>query len=113
MNRRRLDFEALRDTILAVGGDLDLTMGGKPVKLEAEPYSLAATVYGFVDRRNVPNMFQAFDFASPDLTTGRRETSLVPQQALFMMNSPMVVEQARNVVRRTEFQAERAGRGAD
>ncbi|HWY78296.1 MAG TPA: PSD1 and planctomycete cytochrome C domain-containing protein, partial [Verrucomicrobiae bacterium] len=35
MNRRRLDFEALRDTILAIGGDLDLTMGGRPVKLDS------------------------------------------------------------------------------
>ena len=69
MNRRRLDFEALRDSILAIGGDLDLSIGGKPVKLDAEPYSLRRTIYGLVDRRSVPNMYQAFDFASPnDLT---------------------------------------------
>ncbi len=102
-NRRRLDFEALRDSILAVGGDLDLKMGGKPVRLDTEPFALRRTVYGFIDRRNVPNMYQAFDFASPDLTTGRRESSVVPQQALFMMNSPLVVEQARNVVRNLNF----------
>ncbi len=102
-NRRRLDFEALRDSILAVGGDLDLKPGGKPVRLDTEPFALRRTIYGFVDRRNVPNMYQAFDFASPDLTTGRRETSVVPQQALFMMNSPLVVEQARNVVRNLNF----------
>ena len=106
MNRRRLDFEALRDTILAIGGDLDLTMGGKPVRLDAEPYSLRRTVYGLVDRRNVPSMFQAFDFASPDLTTGKRETTVVPQQALFMMNNSLVVEQAKNVVRRVDFKAQ-------
>lgn len=106
MNRRRLDFESLRDTILAIGGDLDLTMGGRPVKLDAEPYSLRRTVYGFVDRRNLPNMFRAFDFASPDLTTGKRESTVVPQQALFMMNSPLVVEQARNVVRRADFKTQ-------
>ena len=45
----------------------------------------------------MPSMFQAFDFASPDLTTGRRETTVVPQQALFMMNNSLVVEQAKNV----------------
>ena len=106
MNRRRLDFEALRDTLLAIGGDLDLTMGGRPVKLDAEPYSLRRSIYGYVDRRNVPNMFQAFDFASPDLTTGKRESTVVPQQALFMMNNPLVVEQARNVVRRTDFKTQ-------
>jgi len=106
MNRRRLDFEELRDTLLAIGGDLDLAMGGKPVRLDAEPYSLRRTVYGYVDRRNLPSMFQAFDFASPDLTTGRRETTVVPQQALFMMNNALVVEQARNVVRRVDFKAQ-------
>jgi hypothetical protein len=108
MNRRRLDFEALRDSILAVGGDLDLKLGGKPVRLDTEPFALRRTVYGFIDRRNVPNMYQAFDFASPDLTTGRRESSVVPQQALFMMNSPLVVEQARNVVRNLNFKPETA-----
>ncbi len=106
MNRRRLDFEALRDTILAIGGDLDMTVGGKPVKLDSEPYSLRRTVYGYVDRRNLPNMYQAFDFANPDLTTGKRESTVVPQQALFMMNSPLVVEQARNVVRRADFKTQ-------
>jgi Protein of unknown function (DUF1553)/Protein of unknown function (DUF1549)/Planctomycete cytochrome C len=106
MSRRRLDLEALRDTILAIGGDLDLTVGGKSVKLDSEPYSLRRTLYGFVDRRNVPNMYQAFDFASPDLTTGKRETTVVPQQALFMMNNPLVVEQARNAVRRVDFKSQ-------
>jgi hypothetical protein len=106
MNRRRLDFEALRDTILAIGGDLDPAMGGRPVRLDAEPYSLRRTIYGMVDRRSVPNMFQAFDFASPDLTTGKRESTVVPQQALFMMNSPLVVEQARNLVRRADFRGQ-------
>ncbi|MDB6016991.1 MAG: Protein of unknown function (DUF1553)/Protein of unknown function (DUF1549)/Planctomycete [Pedosphaera sp.] len=109
MNRRRLDFEALRDTILAIGGDLDLTMGGRSVKMDAEPYSLRRTIYGYVDRKNLPGMFQAFDFASPDLTTGKRESTVVPQQALFMMNSPLVVEQARNVVRRADFKTQSGG----
>ncbi|MDB6066225.1 MAG: Protein of unknown function (DUF1553)/Protein of unknown function (DUF1549)/Planctomycete [Pedosphaera sp.] len=109
MNRRKLDFEALRDTILAIGGDLDMTVGGRSVKLDAEPYSLRRTVYGYVDRRNVPNMYQAFDFASPDMTTGKREATVVPQQALFMMNSPLVVEQARNVGRRVDFKAQAGG----
>jgi hypothetical protein len=106
MNRRKLDFEALRDTILAIGGDLDMTMYGKPVKLDAEPYSMRRTIYGFVDRRNLPNMYAAFDFASPDLTTGKRESTVVPQQALFMMNNSLVVEQARNVVRRADFKSQ-------
>ncbi len=106
MNKRRLEFEALRDTILAIGGDLDLTLGGRPVKLDAEPYSLRRTVYGYVDRRNLPSMYQAFDFANPDLTTSKREATVVPQQALFMMNSALVAEQARNLVRRVDVKAQ-------
>ena len=106
MNRRRLDFESMRDTILAIGGKLDLTIGGQPVKLDSEPYSLRRSIYGYVDRNSLPNMFVAFDFASPDLTTGRRETTIVPQQALFMMNSPLVVEQARDLVERPDFRAQ-------
>jgi len=105
MNRRRLDFEALRDTILSIGGKLDLTTGGPSVRLNSEPYSTRRSIYGYVDRNNMPNMFLAFDFANPDLTTGKRATTIVPQQALFMMNSPLVVEQARDLVRRDDFKA--------
>jgi hypothetical protein len=105
MNRRRLDFEALRDTILYIGGRLDLAMGGPGVRLDAEPYSTRRTVYAFIDRARVPSMFQSFDFANPDLTTGKRSETIIPQQALFMMNSPLVVEQARNLTLRTDFKA--------
>ncbi len=106
MNRRRLDFEALRDTILAIGGRLDLAMGGPSVRLNSEPYSTRRSVYGYVDRANLPAMLTAFDFASPDLVTGKRADTIVPQQALFMMNSSLVVEQARNLSRRPDFLAE-------
>ena len=105
MNRRRLEFEALRDTLLFIGGKLDLTMGGPSVRLNAEPYPRRRTVYGQVDRNNLPNMFSTFDFANPDLTTGKRDSTIVPQQALFMMNSPLAVEQARDLVRREDFKA--------
>jgi hypothetical protein len=103
MNRRRLDFESMRDTILMIGGKLNTTMGGPPVRLDAEPYPVRRSVYGYIDRSNLPGMYVAFDFASPDLTTGRRETTTLPQQALFMMNSPLVVEQARDLVKRPDF----------
>lgn len=105
MSRRRLDFEAMRDTILMIGGKLDTKMGGPPVRLDTEPYPVRRSVYGYIDRNNLPGMLVAFDFASPDLTTGRRETTTLPQQALFMMNSPLVVEQARDLVKRADFQA--------
>jgi Protein of unknown function (DUF1553)/Protein of unknown function (DUF1549)/Planctomycete cytochrome C len=102
-NLQRLDFEEVRDSILAIGGSLDLTMGGRPVRLNVLPYSTRRTVYGFVDRQNLPEIYTQFDFANPDAETGKRYETLVPQQALFLMNSPMVIEQARRLVTRPEF----------
>jgi len=104
MNRRRLDFETLRDTILYIGGRLELEpMGGPGVMLDAEPYPTRRSVYAYIDRNSIPSMFQAFDFVNPDLTTGKRNETIVPQQALFMMNSPLVIEQARNLTLRADF----------
>jgi hypothetical protein len=103
MNRQRLDFESMRDTLLAVSGKLDETLGGHAVDLTSEPFSARRTVYGFVDRQNLPSVFRAFDFASPDTTSPRRFYTTVPQQALFLMNSPFVVDQAKNLVNRPDF----------
>ena len=110
MNRRRLDFETMRDTILHIGGRLELEpMGGPGVMLDAEPYPTRRSVYAYIDRNRLPSMFQAFDFVNPDLTTGKRNETVVPQQALFMMNSPLVVEQARNLTLRADFKAQTKG----
>ncbi len=108
MNRQRLDFEAMRDTLLAVAGRLDLTSGGHAVDITTEPYSTRRTVYGYIDRQNLPGLFRTFDFASPDSTSPRRFLTTVPQQALFLMNSPFVVQQAKGLVQRLEFQQLRA-----
>lgn len=102
MNRQRLDFEALRDTLLAVAGKLDPNIGGLPVDLETEPFSTRRTVYGLIDRQNLPGVFRTFDFSNPDTSSQRRFHTTVPQQALFLMNSPFVVEQARSLVHRVE-----------
>jgi len=103
MNRQRLDFEALRDSLLATAGKLDLTSGGHAVDITTEPYSTRRTVYGYIDRQNLPGLFRTFDFASPDSTSPQRFFTTVPQQALFLMNSPFVVQQARDLVNRAEF----------
>ncbi len=102
-NVRRLEFEALRDSLLALGGKLDLKQGGQPVNLTAEPFSTRRTIYGEIDRSNVPEVFNQFDFANPDITTGKRYETTVPQQSLYLMNSPLVVEQAKNLVNRPDF----------
>jgi len=103
-NIRRLEFEEIRDSILAIGGQLDLTMGGRPVQLGAGGFSHRRTIYGLVDRRNLPEIYSQFDFANPDIETGKRYETTVPQQALFMMNNPLVVELARRLVNQIEFQ---------
>ncbi len=102
-NIRRLEFEPLRDSLLLIGGTLDTNMYGRPVELEREPYSTRRTVYGRVDRSNVADDLVNFDFAPPDLPSGRRHETTVPQQALFLMNSPLVVEQAKKLVALPEF----------
>jgi hypothetical protein len=110
-NVRRLDFEALRDSLLAIGGKIDLTMFGHPMNIETEPYSPRRSIYGFVDRLNMAEFMKNFDMANAQLPTGRRHQTVVPQQALFRMNSLLVIEQARNVVERPEFK--KAGSDAD
>jgi hypothetical protein len=55
-----------------------------------------------IDRQNLPGLFRTFDFANPDVSNQGRFHTTVPQQALFMMNSPFVIEQARNLVQRAE-----------
>lgn len=110
MNRRRLDFEGFRDSLLAVSGKLDPTMGGRPVKITPEgrndlgypenPYR--RTLYGYIDRGNLSSLYRTFDFANPESTAGMRFSSTVPQQALYLMNSPFIGELARAIVHRED-----------
>lgn len=104
-NRRRLEFEALRDALLAVSGELDLTMGGRPVELTREPFARRRAVYGFIDRQDLPGLFRVFDLASPDQSCPVRPRTTVPQQALFLMNSAFVIERAQAISGREEVQA--------
>jgi hypothetical protein len=102
MNRQRLDFEALRDSLLAVAGRLALRVGGPAVSLTDAPFSRRRAVYGFIDRQNLPGLLRTFDFASPDAHVPMRHTTTVPQQALFLMNSPFLIEQACALVARAD-----------
>jgi mono/diheme cytochrome c family protein len=102
-NRKRLDFEATRDSLLASAGQLDRKIGGKSVDIVNPPYSKRRAVYASIDRQNLPGIFRTFDFPSPDVSNPQRFVTTVPQQALFMINSPFVVEQARAIVAKPEF----------
>jgi len=70
-----------------------------------DPKITRRTVYGLVDRQSLPAVFRAFDFASPDLSSERRPRTTVPQQALFSMNAPLVIELARALAARPEVTA--------
>jgi mono/diheme cytochrome c family protein len=97
-NRRRLDAEALRDSMLFASGRLD----PEPAERPAEPLAKTnkRTVYGFVGRRKLDGMLALFDFPSPVSTSEARMTTNVPPQRLFLMNSPFVEEQAKALAAR-------------
>ncbi len=88
--------------MLAVADRLDTTMGGRSVDIVDPPFSTRRTVYAFIDRQNLPSLFRTFDLASPNASSPRRYKTTVPQQSLFLMNSPFVAEQARHLAARVE-----------
>lgn len=100
-NRRRLDAEALRDTMLWASGDLELRMGGSsiPAGLAADygfaHEDLRRSVYIPVLRNALPDILEVFDFADTSVVSGSRNTSTDVKQALFLMNHPFVIERGR------------------
>ena len=101
----RMDFESMRDAMLLAAGRLDRTLLGRSVDLFANPAPTRRSVYASVDRQNLPGTLRTFDFASPDAHSPGRFSTTVPQQALFFLNSPFAVEQAKAVVARPEVRS--------
>jgi len=91
-NRRRLDAESLRDSLLYVSGKLDLKMGGPAARLDKD--NNRRTIYAYISRRQLDPMLALFDFPNPNNTSEQRLQTTVPLQKLFFMNSPFVIEQA-------------------
>jgi hypothetical protein len=109
--KRRLEAEALRDTMLDLADRLDRTPlrgsavarggegnvafrlrggpGGDPIAADAH-----RTVYLPIVRDLVPETLTLFDFPDPSLIIGERATTTVPAQALYMMNNPFVLRQS-------------------
>jgi hypothetical protein len=102
MNRQRLDYESLRDSILFVAGQLDTTVGGLPFSLTAQPAVPRRAAYGYLERGHLPGELSAFDFAIPESHVPQRFPTTVPQQALFLMNSPFILEQSKHLAARRE-----------
>lgn len=103
-NLRRLDIEEVHDSLLAMAGMLDASqIGGKPVHIGSAEFAERRAVYTWIDRQNPAELFTQFDFPNPDIPSGRRYETIVPQQSLFLMNSPLVIETARALVQSPEF----------
>lgn len=98
MNRRRLEFESLRDSMLEVSQQLDSRMHGKPENLFGPTLSRRKTIYGVIDRQNLPGIYRVFDLPNPDQSAAKRIRTSVPPQSLFMINSPFVVAQANHLI---------------
>lgn len=110
--RRRLSAEELRDAILAVSGQLDLTLGGSLMTVLNRTYANGGTappdvakqlhydsprrsLYLPIIRTGLHDFFAAFDYPDPAMLTGRRANTTVAPQALFLMNSPFLEAQAK------------------
>ena len=106
--RRRLEVEPFRDALLAVSGKLDLSFGGSLLSTPNNGYvtndqsgnganynAPRRSIYLPIIRNALFDMFQAFDMSDPSIVSARRSTTTVSPQALYMMNSPFVMEQSR------------------
>jgi hypothetical protein len=120
IEKRRLDAEAIRDSMLAVAGELDIArpkgslvgrqIGDRPISLIGLDSSIPAdlddglhrSVYLPILRDRLPDILDLFDFAEPSLVTGDRDTTNVPVQALYLMNSPFVQARSKAFAKRLE-----------
>jgi hypothetical protein len=107
INGRRLAFEELRDSLLTATGELTAESGGKPVPLFGATLVAKRAVYGFVDRQFLPGVYRVFDFPNPDLPSGQRSLTTVPQQALYLMNNRFLLDRARALSRNGEAYPEK------
>src|SRR5947209_4528874 len=100
MNRRRLEAEAVRDSLLAVCDRLDTRIGGPA---DANPDSKRRMLYLRSSRSDRSGFGPLFDAADPSMHVERRTVSTVAPQALFLMNDPLVVGRIAGVCRRAEI----------
>ena len=101
--RERLDAESLRDSMLAVAGNLDLSIGGPGEPLDDDNYRRA--VYGSISRTSPDRMLTLFDFPDPKDTAPVRSVTNGPLQRLFFLNNSFAIQQAETLVKRLETEA--------
>jgi len=97
MNPRKLDVENWRDSLLFASGELDDTLGGAPTTniLNSPRRTIYSKISRSGDKFASDAFLRLFDFPAPQSTSSQRAVSIVPQQYLFMMNSPFMVKRAR------------------
>jgi hypothetical protein len=105
MNRRRLDYEATRDALLAVSGRLNEQLGG-PSRDILAPQETRRTVYAHIDRLSLPAVLRTFDVPSPDTSSPQRDSTTVAPQALFFLNSAFVQVCHQGTMQRPEIRDE-------
>jgi hypothetical protein len=103
--RQRLEVEAWRDSLLAVSGNLDPKTGGPTFDLN-DPSAKRRTVYAKVSRHELNSLLRMFDFPDANVTADKRNTTTVPQQQLFALNSEFMVNQAKAFAARVEKTSE-------
>ena len=118
-DRRRMGAEVIRDSLLAVAGEIDTSMSGPTVphpsftNLNGEARSRdpklyqsnRRSVYLPVLRSALYEVFNTFDFANPSTLNGKRSSTTVAPQALFMMNSELVEQASRKLADRLRREA--------
>ena len=94
---RRLDAEAIRDSLVFVAGRLQQTADGGPGYVHGEPPRLQTrrSVFVTVKRNGLPQFLETFDWPKPFTTIGARDVTNVPGQALTMLNDIVVIDLAK------------------
>jgi hypothetical protein len=108
-NRQRLDFEELRDAMLAASGELDATLYGRSVNVVEDLKTGRRTVYAFIDRQDLPTLLRTFDYPDANAHAGQRFSTIVPQQSLFLMNNAFVHDRARGLLARPGIGTQKTG----
>ena len=105
-HRKRLEAEAIRDSVLHISGQFDPARGGPTIR-KAGQYDLnykfdsnRRSIYVPWFRNSMLPIFEVFDAPNPNLVVGRRPTTNLPTQALFLMNSPFIREQSQLTAKR-------------
>ncbi|MCE9564882.1 MAG: PSD1 and planctomycete cytochrome C domain-containing protein [Planctomycetes bacterium] len=110
MNRRRLEVESWRDSMLAVNGTLRRELGGPPQEL-TDANNRRRTVYGLVRRTDLTDLLRLHDFPDPLAHSATRIPTTTPLQQLFTLNGPLLRQEATTLAKRLE--AEVPASGAD